>query len=62
MYNRFTGGYEYWISMGAGCHIVKRLWEGSDGEPEVMYKGSYRNCMQYINDTIRSNYEYDNDI
>ena len=62
MYNRFTGGYEYWIAMTAGCHVVKRIWEGSDSEPEVVFKGSYSVCRHYIDDTIRANYEYDNDI
>ena len=41
MYNTFTGGYEYFIVMIGRNHVVKRVWEGSDIDPEIMYEGSY---------------------
>ena len=62
MYNTFTGGYEYFIVMTGRNHVVKRLWEGSDGEPEIMYEGSYAGCVTYIRYVFAQHYEYDNDL
>lgn len=62
MFNRFTGGYEYYIVFSEGTHAVKRVWEGSDEEPEVVYRGNYAECRAFIEERIRQNYEYDNDL
>ena len=62
MFNRFTRGYEYYIAFSGGTHVVKRVYEGFDSEPEVMYKGTYTQCRTYIEEQIRQNYEYDNDL
>lgn len=62
MYNTFTGGYEYYIVMTGRNHVVKRIWEGSDGKPEIMYEGSNAGCVTYIRNVFAANYEYDNDL
>ncbi len=60
--NVFTGGYEYYIVMTGRGYAVKRIWEGSDSDPEIMHEGSYAGCAAYIRKVYAENYEYDNDL
>ncbi len=58
----YTGGEHYWIRFYNGTHEVRRETCKSDPDNETVFKGTYKECVEWLEKTIKANYEYDHNL
>jgi hypothetical protein len=58
-YDTFTGGEHYWIRFYNGQHEVRK----ANGQSyDVVFTGHFEDCLRYLEDLMRINYEYDHNL
>lgn len=56
----YTGGEHYWIRFHNGTHEVRKADPDlEDLEIETVFTGHYEKCVQYIEDQVVANADYD---
>ena len=58
----YTGGEHYYILFKQGTHMVMRETPDFEPENEVIYRGNYKDCSNYIDNIVIKNFEYDLNI
>ena len=55
----YTGGEHYWIRFHNGTHEVRRETHESEPDNDTVFTGSYRECLKFLDETVKANVEYD---
>ena len=62
-HDTWTGGDHYWIRFHNGTHEVRReLPEEYYDDNETVFTGHYGECVEWINNKVVENYEFDHGL
>ncbi len=53
----YTGGEYYWIAYVNGTYNVRKMEEVTDNI--TVFSGNYEECVQYLNNLVNENADYD---
>lgn len=55
----YTGGEHYWIRFYNGRHEVRCETPDCYDDNMTVFKGTYRECVKFINELVVANADYD---